>query len=374
LNYNWAVTGAVLPALFVGLPASAWQIALIVVATPVGQGVAEIPGGMLALRIGPGPVTMLGGTVLGLCALASAASSSWGMMATLRLGLGVGSGLFWPSSLALVRVSSPFRGFPTTLGVYNASGSVALIAALVGGLAIEGAFGWRASLLAGGAAQLACMCAVGIAFRGPTTPTPDRIRPSQGVSAQFVFRSRSLWALTLAGAGTWALLYILPQFALTFATMVHPTWNPTGVAAIVSTAGVIGIPAGILGGILATRTGRLRALLLISASTLAAVAVLIPFVDLATFDGIILVFGAAEGVGFAVLYAIPARIPEIPSESLPLAIGVLDSVETLAGSGLALGFGLLAGFAGFELAWIVIGIAAVVPLVLLRWVRERRGP
>lgn len=373
LNYNWAVTGAILPALFAGLPASAWQIAIIVVATPIGQGVTEIPGGMLSLRLGPGRVALLGEVILGLCAIGSAASTSWGMMAAFRLGLGIGSGLFWPSSMALLRVSSPFRGFPTAVGVYNTSGSFALIAALVGGLAIEGAFGWRSAMLVGGVAQLACAWAIWGAFRSPIGEMPDRAVAPPGYGVRAVIGSRSLWALTLAGAGMWGLAYILPQYALAFASVVHPTWNLGVVAAMVSIAGLIGVPAGILGGELATRTGRLRTILVMSASTMAAVALLVPVVDLVRLGGIILLFGAADGVAFAVLYAIPADIPEIPVQGLPLAIGTIDSVQTLVGSGIALSFGLIVGLSGFGVAWATIGVVAAFPLLLLAWVHARRS-
>lgn len=372
LNYNWAVTGAILPALFSGLPASAWQVAVIVAATPIGQGIVEIPGGMLALRIGSGRVTLLGGALLGVCAVASAASTNWGMMATLRFGLGVGSGLFWPSSMALLQGSSPFRGFPTAVGVYNASGGAGVVAALVGGLAISDAFGWRTSLLIGGVGQLAFACAVWAVFRSESGKTPSRATAPSGFGPRVVIRSRSLWALTLAGVGMWGLAYVVPQYALTFASMDHPAWNLGVVAVIVSVASLVGIPAGILGGLLATRTGRLRAILMISVATMCGIALLIPFVALASFGGILLLFGAADGVAFAMLYAIPSRIPEIPSAGLPLAVGVLDSTEALAGSGVALGFGLLAGLAGFGVTWIVIGLVAAVPMVLLTRVRERR--
>lgn len=373
LNYNWMVTGAILPALFGGLPATGWQIALIVVATPIGQGISEIPGGLFALRLGPARVTVLGGLLLGLCASGSALSVNWYMMAALRLGLGLGSGLFWPSSLALLRDHSPFRGLPTSLGVYNASGALGLVAALVGGLAIKEAFGWRWSLLVGGIGQLILTILVWAIFRNESSRTPGTPAASPRPDGSAVLRSRSLWALTLAGAGTWAVAYVIPQYALTFASVDHPGWDLGVVALAVSGASLIGIPAGILGGILASRTGKLRALLVISGVVMAASALLIPFLGFVSFTGILLLFGTADGVAFAILYSIPARIPEVPPEGLPLAVGALDSVETLAGSGIALGFGLLVGLSAFRVAWIVIGLAAAVPISLLAWVRLRRN-
>ncbi len=106
---------------------------------------------------------------------------------------------------------------------------------------------------------------------------------------------------------------------------------------------------------------------------MAAVALLIPVVDLGPLGGIILLFGAADGVAFAVLYAIPVGIPEIPVQGLPLAIGTIDSVRTLVGSGIALGFGLIVGLSGFGVAWATIGVVAAVPLLLLAWVHARRS-
>jgi MFS family permease len=373
LNYNWMVTGAILPALIRGLPATPWQIAVIVAAVPIGQGISEIPSGLLAFRFDPRHVTVLGGVLLGLCAVGSALSVNWPTMAALRLGVGLGSGLFWPSSLALLRDSSPFRGLPTSLGVYNASGALGLVAALVGGLAIEEALGWRWSLLVGGAGQLFFILLVAAIFRKGPSPLAKRSTDAPRPGRSAVLRSQSLWALALAGAGTWAAAYVIPQYAVTFASLDHPEWGLSQVALAVSAASLLGVPAGILGGMLASRTGKLRAILATAGLATAGCALLFPFVDFASFTGLLLLFGTADGLAFAVLYALPAYIPEVPAEGLPLAIGMLDSIETFTGSALALGFGLLVGFSGFGHAWIAIGLAAAVPIGLLAWVRTRRS-
>jgi MFS family permease len=374
LNYNWAITGAILPALYHGLPASAWQIAVVVAATPVGQGVAEVPGGLLAIRTGSRKVALLGTTLLGLCAALSAGSTNWVMLTGLRFGLGVGSGMFWPSSLALIRTVSPSQGFPTAVGVYNASGAFGVLSGLVGGLALASAFGWRFSLLVGGLLQLALSAAVWITVRENSKPAARAARanpPSQGRS---ILRSRSLWALTLAGSGVWGLAYILPQYSIAFAAADHPFWNLGLVALFVSIASLIGIPAGIVGGVLVSRFGRSRAFLAASALVMAGVALGFPVFGFESAVGLLVAFGVADGVAFTMLYSIPSQLAGVGPKDLPLAVGMLDSVETLAGSGLVVAFGLLIGFSGFRVAWWIAGLVAALPLALLIWVRERNAP
>jgi predicted MFS family arabinose efflux permease len=372
LNYNWVITGAILPAIYHGLPASSWQIAAIVAATPIGQGVAEIPGGLVSTRLGPRRTALLGVTLLGLSAVVSSGSAGWEMLAALRFVLGIGSGLFWPSSLGLVRTASPFWSFPTAVGVYNASGGIGVLSGLVLGLALATAVGWRFALLVGGVIQLTFALTMWISIREGPVHVPGTARPRRPFKAREVFRSQSLWALTLAGAGIWGIGYIVPQYALAFAAADHPAWSLGTVALLVSIASLMGIPAGIAGGILASRFHTSRALLVVSALAMGGVGLGFPLVGLGTLGLMLVVFGLANGVALTMLYSIPSRIPEVSSDGLPLAIGVLDSVETLVGSGLALSFGAVVGIFGFGVAWPVVGLATVAPLVLLLWVHERK--
>lgn len=294
------------------------------------------------------------------------------MLVGLRFGVGIGSGLFWPSSLELVRVASPFRGFPTAVGVYNASGGFGVLSGLVLGLSLEAAIGWRFALLMGGVIQLASALAMGVVVRdsaGEAAQTGPRRAPSR---TRDVLHSRSLWSLTLAGVGVWGLGYIVPQYALAFAAADHPFWNLGVVALFVSMASLIGIPAGIAGGVLVSRSHRSRGTLAASALVMAAVGVAFPAFDLAPLGVLLAVFGLADGIAFTMLYSIPPRIPEVSPQELPLAIGILDSVQTLAGSGLAFAFGVIVGVSGFGAAWQVAAVIAALPLILLVWVRVPR--
>jgi MFS family permease len=373
LNYNWAITGAILPALYHGLPASPWQIAFIVAATPIGQGVAEVPGGLASARLGSGRVALVGAAMLGLCAIGSAGSVEWVMLACWRLGVGIGSGLFWPSSLGLLRTASPFRAFSTAVGVYNASGGLGVLSGLVVGLAVSTAIGWRSALLVGGVIQLGAALAIWMVVREGSGRAVDSIRMTRRARDRDIFRSRSLWALTFAGAGIWGIAYIIPQYAISFAATDHPAWTLGTVALFVSIASLIGIPAGIVGGVLVSRFGRSLAFLVGSALAMGGVALGLPLVGLGALGALLVIFGVADGIAFTMLYSFPSRIPEVSSENLALAIGVLDSTETLVGSGIAFSFGVVIGFLGFGAAWAFAGLVAVIPLILLLWVRERKA-
>ena len=152
---------AALGALLVSLD-SAINIALPAMASAFGVGPAEIrwviicyvltyaftafAAGLLADRLGPGPVFTAG---LWLCAatfVGYALSSSYGAVLLLRVAQGVGSGMVYGTAPALVTLSLPPARHGRGLGTMSLGIGVGLgVGPVVGGLLVDG-FGWPAIL------------------------------------------------------------------------------------------------------------------------------------------------------------------------------------------------------------------------------------
>jgi hypothetical protein len=73
-------------------------------------------------------------------------------------------------------------------------------------------------------------------------------------------------------------------------------------------------------------------------------------------------------VDYAVMYVIPQYWREVPSSEIPLAIGLLNSVQLAGGAGVAALFGGIVGATSYPVAWECLAgliLLTLVAIVLL---------
>ena len=130
---------------------------------------------------------------------------------------------------------------------------------------------------------------------------------------------------------------------------------------------VMSFPGGPLGGWIAERGWDRRWVLAVFAVADGALVASIPFLGLYSTAGLFVLMGLFEGVAFAVLYLIPSYLPESQGHGVALGIAVVNSIQVLLGSLIAVAFGYVAVAAGFTTAWILVGLLTIVmaPLVFL---------
>lgn len=369
--FNWYNIGAVLPLVRDSFGIGTAALAIILGAFLAGAAAFQLPAGFVAQRWGNRATSIIALGTMAAFGLASAAAPDWPILAAARFGVGAGAAFFFAPALGLITEYYPSGTRGRVIGWYNAGFSVGSGVGLFGGAVAGEVLGWRWALLFGG---IALALAAGLALlRLPTMDRPAfRPMPARWAAAFAVLRSRSLWALALAVSGLWGAFYVAAQYYVLFASHVHPGWSlalDALVPALMIAAEVVGGP---VGGARAERTGRLRSALVVWGLVTGAGLALVPFVPFAVVWPLFAILGYADGVVFAVLYLLPTYFPDLAPSEFALALALLNSIQIFVGTGIALGFGLIAARSGFMWAWIFAGAIAVIPLPLLKAVH--RGP
>jgi MFS family permease len=371
--FNWYNIGAVLPILGRQLPATTFELGLVLGAFLLGAGVFQIPAGLAALRWGNRTVSIFALFLMGAFSLASAFSPDWLVLAVFRFGAGAGAAFFFAPALGLVTSYYPAGSRGPVIGLYNAGFSIGSGVGLFGGAVLGEVYGWPSALLVGGIGLLAMAIASPLLLPR-TSPTPGR----RGLRELFdaatpILRSRSIWALSIATSGLWAAFYIAAQYFIDFAAAVHAEWPIALAAALPTVMIVLEVPGGPFGGWLGERVGEMRGQLLFWGAASGLGIFLIPYIPLLGLVGLFAFLGFADGIVFAVLYLLPSYLPEARGETLALGLSFLNSIQIFLGSGLAIAFGYLAETEGYTWAWWFAGAIALAPLPLLLWVSGRRG-
>lgn len=163
----------------------------------------QLPGGVLAGRIGERRVIILallltgGGSLL----LASAPSFTW--FVVFSLVLGAGTGLYYPVAASLL--TDLFENTGQALGLHISGGDISGLVVPVAAVAVAAQFGWRAGLLLGTAVALPMVLVSAIWIRSTpsnrtSSPThqPDRLAVSEYIRRLWSILSRPSIGYTVA--------------------------------------------------------------------------------------------------------------------------------------------------------------------------------
>jgi predicted MFS family arabinose efflux permease len=328
----------------------------------VGAGLLQVPAGLLARRYGARAVSLAGVALLAVAGAASAFAPSFATLVALRLGAGVGAALFFSPAIGLVGSLYPAgrRGLP--VGTFTTAFSAGAALGIVGSSILLPVVGWRGALLVGGAilAVLAVAAVVLIPTAAGAAPptTSSRRRWPRALSYPPV------WAVGLAFIGLEGASFATGQFIVPFGESVRG-WS-------ILLAGVVGMTfvfpstfGGPVGGALAERRPRHRTQLVLATVAGAAVLALLPWAGLAAAVLIGVTFSFAYGFVYAVMYIVPHFWRTVPAEEIPVAIGLLNSIQLSGGAVVSFLFGWVVGVASYGVAWEVLAAAMLVTLVAL---------
>ncbi|MCI4350493.1 MAG: MFS transporter [Thermoplasmata archaeon] len=371
--FNWYNVGAVLPLIGSTLGATTAELGLVLGLFLLGVGVFQVPAGLAAIRWDAKRVSLAGLGTMSVCCILSAFAPTWEWLAAARFMAGVGAAFFFSPALSLIASYYPPGVRGPVVGLYNGGFSVGGAIGLFAGASAGASFGWPTTLGVGGAV-LAILTGVAAIVLPPENRSG--VRRSLGAvlaTGRTVLRSRSIWALSLGLTGFWAAIYIVAQYFVKFAHDVHPGWGIGTAAALSALTVVVSFPGGPVGGWIAERGWDRRWLIGLFGLATGVLVLVLPFTPLWALWPLFGVLGFVDGMVFAVLYLIPAYLPESHGEGLALGVAVINSIQVMVGSGLAITFGFIAAAHGYRTAWLLTGVLALGLLPLLVGVKPNRG-
>jgi MFS family permease len=333
----------------------------------VGVGVFQVPAGFAAMRWGARRVSLLGVGTMGITCALSGFSPNWYWLAGLRFAAGVGAAFFFSPALSLIASYYPAGSRGPVIGLYNGGFSIGGAIGLVGAAVIGAAFGWTWALAGGGIALVIVTAVAAVLLPKQKTEEGIQDRGILRADRRAILRSRSIWALSVSLVGFWAAIFVVAQYFIEYVTVAHASWTIFVAATMVTLVVVVSFPGGPVGGWLAERGRDRRTLLILFGGVSGMVVAAIPFTPFLLLWPSLIALGFFDGMTFAILYLIPSYLSESRGQGVALGVGVVNSVQVLAGSFLAVLFGFLAAVEGYTVAWLFAGAltVALLPLALL---------
>ncbi|MCI4331135.1 MAG: MFS transporter [Thermoplasmata archaeon] len=369
---NWYNVGAVLPLIGASFGIGTARLGLVLGAFLVGVGIFQVPAGFAAIRFGARRVSLAGLAVMAVAGIVSGFAPTYLWLAAARCVAGVGAAFFFSPGLSLIASYYPEGQRGPVIGLYNGGFSVGGAIGLFGGALLGQLLGWPVALASAGGALLLTAGAASLLLPPETEPAASTVR-ALWMAGRPVLRSRSIWALSLGLTGFWAAMFIIAQYFVKFGHDVHPEWGPSLAAALAATLVIISFPGGPLGGWLAERGWDRRVTVGVFAAGASLLVLTIPFAPLWLLWPIFLFLGLIDGVIFAILYVIPTYLAETQGQGLALGLAVVNSIQVLCGSALAITFGWIASQWGFTPAWAFTAATSLGLIPLLAWVAPNRG-
>jgi MFS family permease len=315
----------------------------------MGLGIFQIPGGVLAAKIGPKKTAIYGTVISSVAALLCAFCTAFYQIILLRFLVGFGMALFFPPGVTLIAKYFRKESEGLSVGMFNAvfyvGGALGLFAWSVLALAA----GWRLSLVMSGGLGLVTALLLLL------------LVPKDNVSEHFAIRISDLRRIIL---DKWLLLLSLELFGVvsgsslvtTFmvyylvdALKVHPAFS----GLIASLAPLSAILASPIFGLLHDKARNARILLFLSGAALAsglAIASIGNIYSAAICSATVgFCLAATLTIGFAAAREVRPSGPEYET----LSVSWVNNIQMFAGFWSPVTFSLLVVSFGYSLAWLI---------------------
>lgn len=374
LEIMWTMAEILLPLIGASFHVGVGQLGLVVAGFPIGYAATSLPSGLAVLRWGHRTTLVVGLLVMGGAGLVSIAATSAGELAALRITAGAGGGLFFAPSLAFQAELLPVRFRSLVLGLFVSTGlGVGGALGFVLGSAWGPVYGW--AYVFGVAASLSVAVAVVCALSLPALHHPDA--PPQPLAefatARRVLGSRSIWGISLGFAGISMAIAVGLDFISTFLHDVHPGWG-LGLAGVLgATTLAATIPGSLLGTWASERGTDRRVVGALVVTVFGVLGAAIPFLDAAELIADFVGLGLLAGATLPIFFEMPSHVPEVQGGGVAVAVGFLETSQTIFQGLAALLFALAVLLSGYTWSWIAFGILAILTLPALALVVPNRA-
>jgi MFS family permease len=369
---NWFSLAAVFSLTAAELNQNVSGLGLVTATFFVGIGVFQVPGGVLAAKIGPRLTVIFGTVVASLAALLTGFAGSLVEIAVLRFFVGLGMAfVFAPGVILMARfLQEGSEGLG--VGLYNAAFSLGGAVGLSGWAVLAVGVGWRNSLVTGG--LLGLFSSVLVWFLVPK----DSRRSDFTVEMRhlrLVLLDKWLIVLSVAMLGLQVGSTVYGNFmAYYLESAVHVSVGVAGT--IASLALLFSLGSAPFAGRLFDRYGNAKRLLLAS-GVLMAVGVGVAFLGTvysAILSGVLV--GLASGAGFTFGFSAARAANKLDKEYETLAVSWVNSISLFGDFVPPLLYSYLVIQYGYSPAWLYMAVLAfvlVIPVLFPKVSSENRA-
>ncbi|MFC1950535.1 nitrate/nitrite transporter [Chloroflexota bacterium] len=290
-----------------------------------------IPAGWLADRFGIKTILTTGTAISGIGLILWSLAPPYPVMCLLYALTGLGAALSWPAAVALVIKWSRHEEHGRALGIMNGGGvGIMTILYALATPAIAVYYGWQ-----GPSRFLPILIFIWIVIFWLTVRLPSQVEtesapiqenpvPKQP-RVKSVFRNSAIWVIGAIGTSYIFQYYVFFTFLPSYLQEVSGfSLTKAGLGAMIFV--LAGIPAGIVGGIVADRIGILKTQLigcLISAS--AVILAIWVIVDWALLVPVLFLIGWGPYFAFGPYFGLASRL--VPPEQEISAIGLMSAIQ-----------------------------------------------
>jgi len=367
---NWYNLAAVFSLTASELNQNVSGLGLVTAAFYVGIGIFQVPGGILAAKIGPRLTVVYGTAIASLAALLTSSASNIAEIAVLRFLVGLGMALVFAPGVILVTkfLQKGSEGFG--VGLYNSAFYLGGAIGLSGWAVLAGSVGWRNSLVISGALGLLTSSLMFFSI-----PKASR-RSDFGVdfsSLRLILLDKWLIAVSLALLGLGVGATVVGNFmAYYLESVTHVGVEGAGtIASLTLLSGLITAP---FSGRLFDRLGNAK-LLLFSSGALMILGMSIAFfgtIYSAILSGILV--GFASGAGFTFGFSAARAANKQNPESETFAVSWVNSISLSGDFFPPLLFSYLVLLYGYSQAWLysaMLILVLMIPVLVSKISKER---
>ncbi|MGA2664521.1 MAG: MFS transporter [Nitrososphaerales archaeon] len=337
----------------------------------VAYGLFELPGGLLAFRVGAKKLLVVGGLVSSVAALASAASPAFGVLIALRFLAGMGLGFAFPQIVVLLirslRPGSSGVGAALVLTSFAVGGGVGVFGWAVLGVAL----GWRDSVLVSGAL---CLASTLVVIRLLPADAPLAAPTGMASALRRAVSDRQVLTIGVAFLGAGGATAIVGNFMVYYLEQ-HLGVDPESAGLIGGLTYVLPLLTSPFFGRLYDRGWSEKKLLLSGVAFLAAGAAVAALDTVASAIVSVVGVGLATGIVFTVGFS-AARDRSPAQELESFTVGLVDSFSLVGSFSSPLYFSVIVLDYGYPSAWLAasaVAVALAAPLVFLKG-RAKAGP
>ena len=201
---NWFNIASIFFLIALDLKQDISMLGLVTASFIIGVGVFQVPAGILAAKYGASKTAVFGILIASFCALLTGISNDILQIAILRFVVGLGMACFFGPSVIMISKYLGKRSEGLGIGLINSAHAIGGIIGIFGWVMLAQLFGWRTSLIIGGALGLVTGMVLVISplIARPSIKTHDKGIPIQNVADNLDVATRSPEAgdgITLSG-------------------------------------------------------------------------------------------------------------------------------------------------------------------------------